>query len=334
MNYTIEPLDRTCNQALLALAKTTDTGSGLFTVDRTPDFFSLADEWGEPRYFGALRGGELIGCVGVTAQTRFLSGQPKRVYYLHDLRVHPSFRGGRVYVRLVRHLMDRLRKETGWVFATILDSNSHRSALTRGEHVFPKGIPLGHTLHLGIPLFWPQPGDWRLVRPLSPHEAWEQYELFARTIDFAFADRERFFHENGDFLGVCDGKKVLAVCKIVDQAASRRLISAKPLSAALRCFNVVCRLRGTPGLPGPGEAFAHGYLSFYATRDGTDYRRHFFAYLSKHRRNRFTYVFTGLPGEAARSYRNPTYIKLSSTTFAYGDVPEGLQMQAHELTMI
>jgi hypothetical protein len=334
MNYTIEPLDRVHNQALLTLSRTTDTGSDLFRVERAPDFFALAEEWGEPRFFGLLRNGELIGCIGITAQYRFLAGRRQRVFYLHDLRVHPAHTGSRAFVRLVQHVMERLREETAWVFGTILDSNRHRSVLTRGERFFPKAIAIGKTLHLGVPLFWPQPGGWRTVRPLSPDEAWEHYERFARTMDFAFADQERFFRENGEFLGVCTENGVMAVCKVIDQAAVRRLISAKPLPASLRSLNVLCRLRGTPRLPASGEAFAHCYLAFYAARDGNDYRRHFFAYLSRRRRDEFTYVFTGLPIEASGTYRNPLCIKLSSTTFAYGDVPNDLRLQAHELTMI
>ncbi len=334
MNYTISSLGPDDNQSLLDLARLSHTGSDLFYVDRAPDFFALASEWGSPHYYGLMRHGQLIGCLGATRQKRFLAGREEDVIYLHDLRVHPAFSSTRAYHRLVTVVMDRLREQTNWVFATVLDSNVHRSVLTRGKPFFPSAIPIGSTIHCGVPLFWLQPGDWKSVRPISPDAAWEAYAAWASQLDFAPADQTLFRNSSGSFLGFFREGSLTAVCKIIDQSGSRRLVSAKSTPFTFRLLNPLCRLRGTPSLPNQGEVFRHGYLAYYASVDSSDVRRHFLAYLSRLKRKEYTYIFFGLSANEADSYKSPINIRLSSTTFAYGKIPPDLHLIYHELTMI
>ncbi|MFY0545535.1 GNAT family N-acetyltransferase [Brevibacillus sp. H7] len=334
MNYTVEPLGPVDNQALLELARLSHTGSDQFIVDRAPDFFALGCEWGEPRYFGLMREDRLIGCIGVTRQVRFLHGREQDVYYLHDLRVHPHFASTRAYYRLLNHVMQHLRAHANWVFATVLDSNEHRLVLTRGGSLLPSAVPIGRTVHCGVPLFLPLSGNWQTIRAISPKTAWDVYAAWARPLNFAPADHTRFRFANGIFLGAYRKGQLVAVCKVVNQAVSRRLVLSKPLPLSFRLLNVLCRLRGTPLLPQQGGVFHHGYLAYYVSVDGSDMRRDFLAYLSRSHRAEFTYVFFGLPNEAASSYKGPLNIRLGSTTYAYGEVPNGISMHFHELTMI
>jgi hypothetical protein len=334
MNYTTSPLTMEHNNALLALAHATDTGSDLFVVDRSPDFFRLGESWGESRYTGLWRRGRLIGCFGVTRQVRFLNGREEPVFYLHDVRIHPDYTGTRAFQRLAGHAVENLRQTCRWVFAVVWDSSRHRSPLTRANSVFPPAVPIGRTVHLGVPLFWPVNGDWARVCPIDGEEAWSHYERWAAGTAFAYADRARFLRRDGWFLGLHDGGKLRAVCKVIDQSAERRLVVTRSLPLPLRLIHAACRWRGTASLPGPGEPFPHAYLAYYACADGEDGRRAFFAYLARFHRQEYPYVFAGVSPELAETYRHPLFIKLGSTAYAYGDVPPGLALDARELTLL
>jgi hypothetical protein len=166
------------------------------------------------------------------------------------------------------------------------------------------------------------------MRAIGPYEKW------ASRISFAYMDHERFFAPDGHFLAICEGGRLRAVCKVVDQLPVRKLVASHSFPIGLRLANFACWMRGTPPLPSPGEPFVHGYLAYYASEDTQDYRQAFFSYLARHRRHEYTYVFCGMDQETARAYRHPLYIKLHSSTYAYGDVPKRFQMQAHELTLL
>jgi hypothetical protein len=334
MNYSTSPLTREHNDALLALAHATDTGSDLFVVDRSPDFFRLGESWGESRYTGLWRGSRLIGCFGVTKQVRFLNGQAEPVFYLHDVRIHPDFTGTRAFQRLAGHAAESLGQVCRWVFAVVLDSNRHRSPLTRANSLFPEAVPIGRIVHLGVPLFWPMDGDWRRVTPIDGEEAWSCYERWSADTAFAYADRDRFLRRDGWFLGLHDGGKLRAVCKVIDQSSERRLVVTRMLPLPLRLIHGAFRWRGIAALPGPGAPFLHAYLAYYASADGEDRRRTFFAYLARFHRQAYPYVFTGVSPQLAERYRHPLFIKLRSTAYAYGDVPSGLALGAYELTLL
>ena len=333
MNYAVTLLTEEHNQALLDLAATSDTGSDLFVIDRSPDFFALGRTWGESRYYGLWRRERLIGCLGVTRIDRFLAGEKTPALYLHDFRLHPAFTGTRAYFRLVHEAVKALQGESRWAYGIVWDSNSHRPSLLRGDRLFPAAAPIGQSVHLGMPLFLPLAGDWKQVEEISAGEAWKHYEQWAAPLSFAFADRERFA-EGGVFLGLRSADGLLAVCKLVDQTPVRKLIASRSLPPLLRMLHAPFRLRGAIALPAKRNVFPHLYLAHYASADPRDHRPAFFAYLARRWQRRYAYAFTGLSPEEAKAYRNPLAIKLRSTTYAYGDPPRDLSLAAHEITLM
>ncbi|MEJ8544790.1 hypothetical protein [Brevibacillus borstelensis] len=334
MNYRVSLLSTEHNQALLELAATSDTGSDLFTVDRSPDFFALGATWGESRYYGLWKRDRLIGCLGVTSLLRFIGGQKTQAAYLHDFRLHPEYTVTRAFYRLVTEVVFALRKEHQWVYSIVWDSNLHRPSLVRGARLFPAAAAIGQTVHLGLPLFLPLQGSWTNVQDMDGETAWQHYEKWAPACMFAFADQERFIRDNGRFLGVAEQGRIVAVCKVADQSPVRKLVASRALPLALRLIHSPFRLRGAVRLPAKGQALPHAYIAHYASADRLDRRPAIFSYLSRHFHDQYAYAFSGLSAEEAARYRHPLAIRLGSTTYVYGDAPNGLTLSSHELTLM
>lgn len=335
MSYKVQILDQRNNQDLFNLTNTGGTGSDLFRVDRSPDFFALSWEMGDTVTYGLLREEKLIGCMAVSRQTRFIRESAQSVYYLHDLRLHPDYFSTVAYYRLVRHVFHIYREKTEWVFVTVLDSNRNTRTLTKETSLLPPVSLLGKMVHVGIPMYIPlRPNSLQsqMVR-LTADEAWNEYSQTVRGINFAPADYERFCADNGYFLGIQKGREIIAVCKIVDQTKSRKLVAAKTLPVYRLLVNPLCAWKGCPPLPTKGEIFRHGYLSYYASKAG-DYRRDFLSFVSRHAPLNFTYVFMGLSESEATAWKAPFKLQLSSTIYTYGLYPADLTFDYRELTLV
>lgn len=286
MSYLVRALGPGDNDALLRLLAATPPVNGgrrpRFEVSRSPDFFALPGRSGGSEHLGVFHRGELAGCLGLTTQRRFLRGQPQDLLYVNDLRVHPRHAGSRALWRLIEHARaatsGRDAGSAGWAFATVLDENTRANGLLSApRRLWPQVRPLGRTVHLGVPMFLRQPGDPGRTAELSAEEAWSGYLRLAAGRDFAPADRARFLAPGGLFLGLRQGGELTAVCKVVDEAPARRFLLGAPLPARLP-LALLCRWRGCPRPPRPGEALPLGYLAYLARsageQDATDLLAH------------------------------------------------------------
>ncbi|MEH7222722.1 GNAT family N-acetyltransferase [Bacillus sp. JJ1566] len=339
MTYEFLELDETHHQQLLYLTKKTNTGSELFYVDRSPNFFGLSQEFGMTRHFGLFKKDELIGCVAVSEQKRVLNEACEKVYYLNDLRIHPDYHRTFAFYRLAEQLLSHYQNEgtVKWMFSTVLDSNTNKTSMTKGNELLPGGIEIGKTIHIGAPMFMKYRKSRHHINEVDGEEAWEIYKNLARHQPFAPCGKQMFFKENGVFLSLRDEKnESLAICKLVDQSNARKLRLSRKLPFSFKIVNLFCRIAGCPPLPNQGEEFRHGYLAFFAAKEEPqNYQKEFISFIQNKFKQKFTYLFFGVSGEEAEHYRsNPFYIKLSSTTFAYGDIPANLSMDFHELTLI
>jgi hypothetical protein len=336
MTYEVKKLDRSWNDALLHLANTATTGSDLFYVDRSPDFFRLGQEFGDTEYFGVFYQKQLVGCIGVSLQERWMNGKPERTLYLHDLRIHPDFRKTFSFYRLIQYVMNELKnaKKASWVFGTVLDTNEYKNVLTKGRSLFPKSQLIGRTLHVGVPLFLFSPRAQSNIMIIEEDEAWSKYQSFMKGQNFAIANEKIFKKGDGIYLAVIEGGEIAAVCKVVDQITSRKLRLQKPLPRLFRLLNHLCRLKGCPELPGKNEIFYHAYLSYFAAKtDQANYREQFLDFIAKQYYPKYTYIFYGIPFQE-KCKKSFFSITLSSSTYAYGDIPNKSEMDFHELTLI
>lgn len=339
MTYQFIELDESHGQQLLQLAKQTNTGSDLFYVDRSPNFFSLSQVIGVTSHFGLFKENKLIGCVAVSEQKRVINGTCENVYYLNDLRIHPDYHRTFAFYRLVQHILSLYNNEgtVKWMFSTVLDSNTNKVSITKGNRLIPSGVKIGRTSHIGVPMFMKFQKNRFHVCEIEGEEAWQVYKKLARSQPFAPCGKEMFLKGNGVFLVVRDKKNEdLAFCKLVDQSNTRKLRLSRKLPFSFKIVNLICKVAGCPPLPNQGEEFRHGYLAYFvAQKTPQIYRNELISYIQKAFKQQYTYLFFGVSIEEAQQFRsNPFYIRLSSTTFAYGDIPTNLSMNFHELTLI
>ncbi|WP_449539258.1 GNAT family N-acetyltransferase [Ferdinandcohnia sp. Marseille-Q9671] len=338
MTFHFKELNESNHQELLLLAQHTDTGSDLFYVDRSPAFFRLSEEFGYTRHFGLFKGEDLIGSVAISQHKRVIGGACEKVFYLNDLRVHPDYQGSFAFYRLVENVITLYKSEgtVKWMFSTVLDSNSHKGSITNGNRVIPKGSEIGRSVHVGVPMFIKQRKGTHSISDIGGEEAWQIYRKFAKAKQFAPCEKDLFVKENGVFLMVRDnGNNALAVCKLVDQSYARKLRLSKNLPLTLKLVDIFCRVAGCPPFPKKGEEFKHGYIAFYCAEQSNKYVKELVAYIQKQYKNKFSYLFFGMSVEEAKKWRgNPFSIMITSTTYAYGDVPQNLSMDCHELTLI
>ncbi|MEH7238343.1 hypothetical protein [Bacillus sp. JJ1562] len=339
MTYEFLELDKTHHHQLLQLTKETNTGSDLFYVDRSPNFFGLSEEFGVTRHFGLFKENELIGCVAVSEQKRVIDETCEKVFYLNDLRIHPNYHRTFAFYRLANNLLSHYRYEgkVNWMFSTVLDSNTNKASMTKGNGLLPGGIEIGKTIHIGVPMFMKYRKSLLNISEIDGEEAWGIYKKLARLQPFAPCGKQMFLKENGVFLILRDeNKESLAICKLVDQFNARKLRLSRKLPFSFKIVNLFCKVASCPPLPDQDEVFRHGYMAFFAAKDNhQNYQKEFISYIQSEFKQRYSYLFLGVSAEEAGYFRsNPFYIKLSSTTFAYGDLPANLSMDFHELTLI
>jgi hypothetical protein len=333
--YRTRPLSRADQAELLQLSAACDTGSSAFRVDRGPDFFAFGDMLGETRYQGVTCEGALVGCVAMTLQRRFLAGEGQTVAYLHDLRVHPAHRVGRVAARLLHDAFDAQRASLAWAFATVLDSNPHQDALVRiATRLFGRSRLLGRTAHLGLPLLRLDRRQTRLrVEELSGAD-WEAHYLnLAARCDLASAEPSHWRRLNGRYLGAFRGAELCALSKAVSGEETRRVIVADKAAFGTRCERTLLSLLLRAPLPKVGQRLAHGYLAFQVGERNAETLTAFSAHVRDHLQTPWCWVFTGDAATAGPA--TPRLgVRLTSSTYAFGDVPAHLQLAAHELTLI
>lgn len=341
MSYVFMELDHRHHDALIQLAHLTTTGSERFRVERSPHFFALPVSMGNYFYYGLFNREALIGCLGVVEQKRRVSGKVEKVHYLFDLRIHPDFQGSMAFYCLMRKWLQHARekKKIQWVFSTILDENTKMKKWIEGQSRFTKAKKLGRTIHIGIPLFLPilrRPKELLSVTEISPDEAWILYQRFVGDRSLAPMDENLFKGGNGTYLCVKGEGEPQAVCKLVDQSGERRLLSTQTDPVTFKLLNIFCRIKGCPCLPKKNQMLHHGYLSYFAaeSKGRTDYRNGLISYISAKYAEKFTYLFMGLPEKEASLYKGLFHVQLSSTTYGFGEVPDNLSLDFHELTLI
>jgi hypothetical protein len=333
MSYTFIHLGETYNEALLALADLSSPGDKDFRISRRPDFFALSSELGDFHYYGIIKDDVLVAAIGVTEQTRLISGMEKNVLYFHDLKVHPTLGGAHAYYRLIDGVTKIYNGQAGKkvMFSVILESNANLRAITKGRGLFSNAEWAGKIVHVGFPLFSGSLKQGKNVMIISGEDAWDFY--CSQHIDFSLVDKKIFLRPNGFFLGVEENGRMASVCKIMDQIASRKIMAARSISVPERLINFYCSLRGYQELPDTGGIFRHACLSYFSSRGSTDYRGAFISYLRRHYKNQYSYIFTGMLEEEANKHLGFLVIKFKSNIYCYGNGP-AIKFSFPELTLI
>jgi hypothetical protein len=132
------------NAALLKLTSLTPMkGRISLRIDRNPDFFRLLSKRGESKVYVAGKNGTLVGCFSVSNTETLVNGNYEKVYYLADLKIHPSY-GGIMLVRLLNVMMNHLKQcGADLLFCTAAFGNEKVMPLFEGRAGFPKFHPVG-----------------------------------------------------------------------------------------------------------------------------------------------------------------------------------------------
>jgi predicted N-acetyltransferase YhbS len=140
------------NDELIALTRMTPMDGAIsLRIDREPDFFALLRLRGKSKVFVAVRGPQVIGCISAALRTAYISGVPETIAYIGDMKVHPSFSGSLVAVRLIRALEADLRLNgIDLCFCVAADGNHRVMPLFEGRLGMPRWVRLGRFLVNGL----------------------------------------------------------------------------------------------------------------------------------------------------------------------------------------
>ena len=133
------------NAGLLALTDATPMlGTVSLRIDRGPDFFRLLKVRGKTKVFVATHRDRIIGCISATVRLAFVTGVPQRIGYIGDVKVHPTFAGSRVVLRLISATREYLvQRNVDLLFAVIAAGNRHALSLMEGRLRTPVWRPIG-----------------------------------------------------------------------------------------------------------------------------------------------------------------------------------------------
>jgi predicted N-acetyltransferase YhbS len=98
-----------------------------------------------------VRGPQVIGCISAALRTAYISGVPETIAYIGDMKVHPSFSGSLVAVRLIKALEADLRLNSiDLCFCVAADGNHRVMPLFEGRLGMPRWVRLGRFLVNGL----------------------------------------------------------------------------------------------------------------------------------------------------------------------------------------
>src|SRR6266853_2895853 len=140
------------NDELIALTRMTPMDGAIsLRIDREPDFFALLRLRGKSKVFVAVRGPQVIGSISAALRTAYISGVPETIAYIGDMKVHPSFSGSLVAVRLIKTLEADLRLNVIDLCFCVAAAGNHRvMPLFEGRLGMPRWVRLGRFLVNGL----------------------------------------------------------------------------------------------------------------------------------------------------------------------------------------
>jgi predicted N-acetyltransferase YhbS len=140
------------NVELIALTRMTPMDGAIsLRIDREPDFFALLRLRGKSKVFVALRGPQVVGCISAALRNAYISGVSETIAYIGDMKVHPSFSGSLVAVRLIKALEADLRfNGIDLCFCVAADGNHRVMPLFEGRLGMPRWVRLGRFLVNGL----------------------------------------------------------------------------------------------------------------------------------------------------------------------------------------
>lgn len=229
--------------------------------------------------------GHIVACCSVGTREVFVNGTPRPVFYIGDLRIHPSARNGTVLARGFRFLRERVMSAPD-AFAQTMILQENKAALeilTSGRAGLPRYCEAGDYDCFAI-----RPGRSRAslagrfeIRAATRADVPAMQTLFDRAAPakqffpvYRFAELETsLFHRDlriEDFRLAWSGGERVGMTAVWNQSSFKRTRIAgysPALSLARPAVNLFTKLSGGFRLPPPGTAPAHAHLTCIVCRD-------------------------------------------------------------------
>lgn len=282
------------NASLCELFRSIHLGGALdVTQERDPDFFQmLRMHLGE---FDVVvvedDRGAIVGCSTMVRRPGWLGADPVETGYFCDLRVMPTWRGGRAVVPVYAAAMEWVRARHGAeVFTTVIfDANrrAFKALVDRSSGEKRGAMPIYRMMTpfqmTSVQFTTQKPAPERPVEPASPRDfdelaafliARQKRRVLGERLDEAMLQRRLAAwpgFQLGDFLLARDGRGRIAGCLAPwDTGGFKRtrvLGYHGQMAWIRRGFNLAARARGFPPLPAPGECFRFWFLTHLEVQD-------------------------------------------------------------------
>lgn len=272
------------NSALLTLlSRVPQMGSVTLTFEREPNFFSGARVSCEFEHVFVVEAldnpGVLLAMADLGQRRQYINGKVESVKYLHDLRIAPEGRGGKVLKALFHAIEGHMTTANDWMEAVILEENVlPLGIIDRGRSWLPNFYPGGRVITSLLPAKQRKaaPHKSLTIRSATANDAPQLQQLwdaanhrqgFPRySVDDLLADNSYYQGIRiSDYLIVyANGKPVGSVVMWNQKPFKQtRVTRYKPWLAALRVpYNLYGKLFGGIHLPPVGKCF--NYLTLHS----------------------------------------------------------------------
>jgi hypothetical protein len=145
-----------------------------FRIDHSTDYTAFYRAIGEARTWMIDSGDSIIAAISTAVRSVKIQGEPKRIAYIGDLKIHPQHQSGRVLFHIARCLQPLLEQTATFAYGVVMDGTQF--------------TPEHYTGRLGIPQFRPvaklhilriEASDWRGTAS-SNVSAQEGYALYSQ----------------------------------------------------------------------------------------------------------------------------------------------------------
>jgi len=316
------------NDALLRLTRATPMGGRIaLRIDREPDFFALLRARGDAIVYVATHQEEVIGCLSAAIHLSYVGGTLEKIAHVGDMKVHPSFRGRRVTLRLIAALQARLQSESVDVcFSLVADGNKPVMTIAEGKHGTPAQVQLGRFfVEELIPSPFRRKSRKYLIEPAREQDLPEIAAILdehSRKRNFSppvrVDDLLRFMDRNGEesfrsMLVAREAGRVVATLTVEDTRTLRQnVLIGLPVSLRIAVAILRVLVLPIPGLSVPhvGSQLSMLYVRFMSCIEGCEealrpmiaearalaYRRRFtFLSVGLHERDPLRFVVQGIP---------------------------------------
>jgi ribosomal protein S18 acetylase RimI-like enzyme len=241
-------------------------------IDRKPDFFKLLQMRGETTVFVALDDEHIIGCLCVSRQEVYVSGEVYPLQYIGDFKVAEAYRNKGIGLQLCNNLADFvIARDADLAFLNVSKGNTKPLSFFKDR----PGIPDFHN----IGVFNIHQFVGRKKKPYHPGYTVQAVPVNNQFVQFLNGRYSKYqlgpvitnenLHHTSNFV-VEHNNEIVAAISLVDMMDVKQNVATKiPLKQKLmlRCINALSGLLGISRMPVPNEPVQMMYVKYIAVKN-------------------------------------------------------------------